>query len=95
MEDFYKLVLGFFIVAVQYFLARRPNVYFGAILPVAFTIIMFGWVYNEVGDGEGFSFYTTLILGLAIFLGEWIQGREAIKDKRKKELEKMKSYDMK
>lgn len=36
-----------------------------------------------------------LLVGLAFLIGEWYQGRNALREKRNQELNKIKSHDLK
>lgn len=46
----------------------------------------------DVGSRD---FWFIAILGTTILLGEWISGRESLEKKRKQELDKMTSHDLK
>jgi hypothetical protein len=41
------------------------------------------------------AFILALILGILFLFGEWIGGRKYLREKRRKELDKMKAFDMK
>ncbi|MDM5291894.1 hypothetical protein QUF81_01140 [Peribacillus simplex] len=95
MDQVYKWLIFIGIMGVQFFLSRRNNAYWGAILPVLYLVFIFGWLSNRMVNGNTFSLIIVAIGGLAILLGEWSNGRESLKKKRKKELEKMKTLDIK
>ncbi|GGB40510.1 hypothetical protein F3157_16940 [Virgibacillus dakarensis] len=94
MEYVYNIIFAILTLVIQHFLSTRKRAYFGAILPIIFTVFMWGWVFAKVKDGDTSDFYFAFILGLAILLGGWIEGRESLKKKRIRELNKMKTYDM-
>ena len=93
MNTIYILLIGFTILGIQYFLSTRNRTFWGAILPTAYIIFL---VALSIHEGKSFaSFYFPLIGGLALLLGEWIKGREALKKKREREMRIMKAMDIK
>lgn len=93
MNTIYILLIGFAILGIQYFLSTRNRTFWGAILPTAYIIFL---VALSIHEGKSFaSFYLPLIGGLALLLGEWIKGREALKKKREREMRIMKAMDIK
>jgi len=92
----YAWVIALVILGCQYYLSRRRNVWWGSILPIAyFLVFIYGWFSETFFTRENntTSFVLALIGGLAFLLSGWINGREALKKKEKKELEKMKLKD--
>ncbi|MED4718731.1 hypothetical protein [Bacillus badius] len=91
-------IYGVFIIAgvlaIQFFFSTRNNGYLGAILPVAY-IVFLTWmlVTNRVESTIGYILY--LLIGLLFLIAEWNGGRKYLREKRKKELDKMKTRDMK
>jgi len=94
MNEVYGWLIAIGILGIQFVLSRRNNVYWGAILPILYLVFIFGWLAKRMGNGNTFTLIITAIAGLAVLLGIWIKGREALKNKRKKELEKMKLHDI-
>ena len=93
MNPIYILLIGFTILGIQYFLSTRNRTFWGAILPTAYIIFL---VALSIHEGKSFaSFYLPLIGGLALLLGEWIKGREALKKKQEREMRIMKAMDIK
>ncbi|MCJ2148438.1 hypothetical protein ACG2QI_15825 [Bacillus sp. GM2] len=93
MNTIYILLIGFTILGIQYFLSTRNRTFWGAILPTAYIIFL---VALSIHEGKSFaSFYLPLIGGLALLLGEWIKGREALKKKQEREMRVMKAMDIK
>lgn len=92
MHDVFWVLVCFIIVGIQRFLSTRNNIYWGGILPTLY-LIGFIWIISNKEKVP-----TPLILavlgGLVILLGGWTEGRESLKRKRKKELEKMKTMDI-
>lgn len=81
-------------LGIQYFFATRNNPYWGALIPASFTIWMTISLVN--GKIESFWFYIIiLIIGLLFLFEQWHQGRESLKKKHEKELEKMHAHDLK
>lgn len=76
----------------QYFLASRQHVLFGIIIPATFLI----WRISIFFTTESSLLKESLIIfvGLVFLLGQWFQGRKAVKIKQEKELRKMKAYDL-
>ncbi|MCY8152153.1 hypothetical protein [Bacillus paralicheniformis] len=93
MNTIYILLIGFAILGIQYFLSTRNRTFWGAILPTAYIIFL---VALSIHEGKSFaSFYLPLLGGLALLLGEWIKGREALKKKQEREMRVMKAMDIK
>lgn len=93
MNTIFILLIGFAILGIQYFLSTRNRTFWGAILPTAYIIFL---VALSIHEGKSFaSFYLPLIGGLALLLGEWIKGREALKKKQEREMRVMKAMDIK
>ncbi|EFV71685.1 hypothetical protein HMPREF1012_02324 [Bacillus sp. BT1B_CT2] len=93
MNPIYILLIGFTILGIQYFLSTRNHTFWGAILPTAYIVFL---VALSIYEGKSFaSFLLPLIGGLALLVGEWIKGREALKKKREREMRIMKAMDIK
>mgnify|MGYP001159186319 CR=1 FL=1 len=93
MHWFLSLLLAIAILVVQHFLSTREKAFWGALLPVVYAGFMVYLNYSgQSADMDEFWFIS--ILGTVILLSEWASGREAIKKRRKNELEKMKTLDM-
>ncbi len=90
-----SLLLTILLLVLQQFLSSRERVWLGAIIP-AFYVLIIG-ILLKTGELE--LTYNRdiilLILGLVIFLSIWEEGRSSLKKKRKKELEKIESHDIK
>lgn len=85
------IIAGF--LGLQYFFSTRNSVYWGGIIPVIF-VVWRTWLF--FANNESFlSYVLVLILGLAFLIGGWVNGRKSLIEQRKKELNKMKSFDMK
>ncbi|WP_243550584.1 hypothetical protein [Priestia megaterium] len=93
MSDIIQVLLFAFVFGVHYFLSSRANVYLGAIFPLAYLIFC-GWIFTTSQVNHLIITVLLMLLGLALFIGEWAIGRENFKKKRKKELEKMKISDI-
>lgn len=91
---FYGVFIIAGILAVQFFLSTRNNAYWGAILPVAYFVLL-TWMFisNRINSTIGYVLY--LMLGLLFLIAEWNGGRKYVREKRKKELDKIKTFDMK
>ena len=91
---FYGVFMFASVLAVQYFFSTRNHVYWGAILPVAY-IVMLTWLLlsNRLESTIGYVLY--LMLGLFFLVAEWKAGRKYLQEKRKKELAQIKTRDMK
>ncbi|UNK19036.1 hypothetical protein MNQ98_03040 [Paenibacillus sp. N3/727] len=94
MDDIYRLLIIVGILAVQYFFSTRNNVFWGAIIPASY-IVFLTWMFvtDRIESTVGFILY--LLLGLLFLIAEWSAGRKALNQKRKKELDKIKTHDMK
>ena len=94
MFDFglYNVLIYAGVLGVQYFFATRNSVYWGALIPVIF-VTWRTWILFT-SDERVLSYVLILLLGLAFLIGGWIKGRETLKERRKKELDKMRFHDM-
>ena len=90
--DIYDVLIIAGFLGVQYFLATRNSFYWGAILPIAFLAWRGSIIFTA--DGKILSHILITILGLAFLIGQWTAGRKSLKEKRKKELEKIKTQDL-
>ncbi|MDR7075645.1 hypothetical protein J2Y03_000633 [Neobacillus niacini] len=92
--DFYGVFISAAILAVQFFFSTRNNIFWGAILPVAYIVFLtWQFVMNRIESTMGFILY--LFLGVLFLCAEWNGGRKYLREKRKKELDKMRTHDMK
>ena len=90
--DIYDVLIIVVLLGVQYFLASRKSIYWGALLPLGFLI----WrIYLLVTTDESILAQVILLLvGLAFLSGPWISGRKSVKEKQKKELRKIQVRDI-
>lgn len=94
MEEIIFIVIGLIVFGIQKFLSSRKQVWLGSIIPVLYLVgvIIFFIKTNT-------SFFSKDIIPFTLFftimLGAWISGYESHKRKEKKELNKMKSHDLK
>lgn len=96
MLRIYGFLIAIVILGIQSFLSRRNNVYWGAILPVMYLVTFTYLRFSETFFVKNTSsFLFGVFGGLVVLLGAWANGRESLKKKRKKELEKMKLHDIK
>ncbi|WP_210367122.1 hypothetical protein [Bacillus sp. REN3] len=94
MPGMYGWILAILIIGIQFYLSRRRNVLWGAILPALYSVFIVGWFIKRFGQEDTLSLVLAAVGGMAFLLSVWISGREAVKKKRKKELEKMELQDM-
>ncbi|MCP3742024.1 hypothetical protein [Rossellomorea sp. BNER] len=94
MDDFYGVFIVAGVLAVQYFFSTRNSIYWGAVIPVSY-IVFLTWmlVTNRIESTIGFIL--SLLLGILFLIAEWNGGRKYLHKKRRKELDKMKTHDMK
>lgn len=88
-------LLAILILAIQHFLSMRNNVWWGAIMPTVYIVLMFYLKLSGKANELERDFWFIAILGTVILLSTWTSGRQSLIKKRKKELEKMKSRDLK
>ncbi|AIF45287.1 hypothetical protein [Virgibacillus sp. SK37] len=83
------------VLTLHHELSTRERAWPGGIFPAIYFIV-FGYLLItkdlDINSSRDIFFY---ILGFGVFVGIWIDGRNSLKRKIKKELDKMKSYDMK
>jgi nicotinamide riboside transporter PnuC len=90
---FYDVFIIAGILGVQHVLSTRNSVYWGGLIPLAF-VTWHTWVlFNE--NEKFLAYVLILLIGLAFLIGGWYEGRKALQKKRKQELDKIKSSDMK
>ncbi|WP_121641198.1 hypothetical protein [Virgibacillus sp. Bac330] len=90
---FFDAFIAAGLFGLQYFLSSRNSVYWGGIIPLLFVV----WrTWTFVNENEKLLHYVLILsVGLAFLIGGWYEGRNVVREKRKQELNKMKSYDMK
>ncbi|MDF2682736.1 MAG: hypothetical protein K0R47_3926 [Brevibacillus sp.] len=82
------------ILGLQHYLSRRMSPYWGAILPVIYlAFFVYGYLFGLFHAGTEVSMILAVIGGTAILSLAWVNGRTAVKNRRKKELEKMELLD--
>ncbi|MET4562748.1 hypothetical protein ABIA69_003939 [Lysinibacillus parviboronicapiens] len=94
MNDWYRLIIILIIFAVQHFLSTRNNSYWGLVVPILYIVIL---IYVKIFGAIEWSIMKLILLAIVgelFLLGYWISGRKILSKKRKKELEKMKAYDI-
>ena len=89
MLEVYGWLIAIVIIGLQFYLSRRINVYWGAILPGLYLVFIVSWFLKKFGEVDTLSLILAAVGGLAFLLSIWINGRESLKKKRKKELEKI------
>ncbi|WP_163100718.1 hypothetical protein [Peribacillus alkalitolerans] len=89
MLEVYGWLIAIVIIGIQFYLSSRTNVYWGAILPGLYLVFIVSWFLKKFGEVDTLSLILAAIGGLAFLLSIWINGRESLKKKRKKELEKI------
>ena len=93
MSDIIWVLICFIIVGIQHFLSTRNNAILGVILPILYTIVLTIIGFNL--DKFTTAFFLALLGGLVILLGTWSSGRNSVKRKLEKEIEIMKTKDIK
>ncbi|MCP3029502.1 hypothetical protein [Halobacillus sp. A5] len=93
MSDFYMVFIIAGSLGLQYFLSTRENVYWGVVIPVVYTGA-FIWMYIAGVIESLIAVILYVLLGLFFLVLEWKRGRKSLINRRNKELEKMKTYDM-
>jgi len=93
MENLGGWLIAFVILGLQHYLSRRKSVYWGALLPVAYVAFLIVLYVRGIHGGV-VTLVLPAIIGLLILLVNWSFGREALKKKRKKELEKIQLNDL-
>ncbi|WP_428910060.1 hypothetical protein [Niallia sp. Krafla_26] len=94
MSEIYGWVIALLAIGIQVYLSRRENGYWGAILPVLYVIFIVGWFIKRFGEVDTLSLILAAVGGLAFLVSVWINGRESVKKKRKKEMEKIELQDL-
>ncbi|GGK08925.1 hypothetical protein GCM10007063_34220 [Lentibacillus kapialis] len=82
------------ILGLHHFLSTRKRAWPGTIFPIIYVIVIGGQLIAKVVEIKSSRDIFFYILGFVIFTGIWIEGRDSVKKKRQKELDKMKSHDM-
>lgn len=86
------IVAGF--LAVQFFFSTRNNVYWGSVIPGAYIVFLI-WMFVTHRIENTVALILYLLLGLLFLIVEWNAGRKYLSQKRKKELDKIKTHDLK
>lgn len=90
---FYGVFIVAGVLALQFFFSTRNNVYWGAVLPVAY-IGFLTWQFAMNKIESPMAYILILLLGIAFLCGEWNGGRKYLREKTKKELDIMKTRDI-
>lgn len=90
--DIFNVLIIAAFLGMQYFLASRNSIYWGALLPVAFIIWRVTLIFAM--NDKVLAQVLIILVGLAFLIGQWVQGRKSLKNKQKKELLKMKALDI-
>ncbi|WP_377890342.1 hypothetical protein [Alkalihalobacillus sp. R86527] len=86
--------IAILIILGQFYLSRRANAYWGIIIPIAY-VIYFGWTFINTSEKvNSFSEVLAVVVGLVFLFSIWINGRESVKSKRKKELDKIELHNI-
>lgn len=89
MNHIVEILIVIIVILTQHYLSTRNNPYFGGILPLAYIIVISFFFTRLMSGNDKFSSWLAIIGGLAAFLSIWIKGRETVKKKRQKELERI------
>lgn len=88
-------LIGLAVIGAQFFLSRRNNVYWGAVLPVLYNAaFVYAWLSGFIAEGRGTSMISASVGGTIVLLSLWANGRKSVENKRKKELEKIRLRDL-
>lgn len=79
--------------AIQYFMATRNPFILGVIMPVIFIAVM-TWLFITNRIENNIMYIVLLIVGLILLIEEWVKGRKALRNRRQKEMNKMKTKDL-
>ncbi|MCU9593570.1 hypothetical protein OEV82_03750 [Caldibacillus thermolactis] len=79
--------------AIQYFMATRNPFILGVIMPVIFIGVM-TWLFITNRIENNIMYIVLLIVGLILLIEEWVKGRKALRNRRQKEMNKMKTKDL-
>ncbi|MEJ8545823.1 hypothetical protein [Brevibacillus borstelensis] len=83
------------VLGLQHYLSRRDEAYWGAVLPVLFVAFFaYGKLSGLFAEGKEVSMTLAAVGGTAILLLAWVNGRNSVKEKRRKELEKIELLDL-
>lgn len=91
---FYGVFIIAGVLAVQFFFSTRNNPYWGVVIPILYTAFL-TWMYITHQIESMIKFILLLIIGILFLIAEWRSGRKYVREKRKKELDKMRAFDMK
>lgn len=94
MNEFVSILLIITALTLQYFLSSRNNLYLSAIIPILFVVGL-TWMLVIDRIESIFAYVLFLVIGLIFLLQQWSSGRKSFHRNRRKELEKMKKYDIK
>lgn len=94
MNDLYRLLIIVLVLAVQHFLSTRNKSYWGIILPLLYIATLVSAQIFGIIEWSILGLNLMAIVGELFLLGSWVRGRKDLSNKRKKELEKMKTQDI-
>ncbi|OFS64390.1 hypothetical protein [Nosocomiicoccus sp. HMSC09A07] len=92
LGSIYDVLIIAAFLGLQFFLSTRQSKFWGLILPVVFLVwrgtIIFTTDVNVLAE------VLITAVGLLFLLGQFSAGRKQVKERQKKELEKMTSHDL-
>lgn len=90
---FYGVFIIAAVLAVQFFFSTRNSPYWGFVVPIAyFAFLTYMFATNRI---DNFLQYILIfILGILFLVLEWKSGRKYFNEKTEKELDKMKTRDL-
>ncbi|RDW16166.1 hypothetical protein [Oceanobacillus chungangensis] len=94
MNEIVSILLIVATLALQYLLSSRNNVYLGAIVPILFVAGL-TWMLITDRIESILAYVLFLIVGLVFLLQQWSHGRNTLRKNRQRELDKMKTHDIK
>lgn len=94
MNSFVSVLIIIAILVAQQILSSRNNAYWGAVMPVLFITGM-TWLVVTHRLENIWAIIVFLVLGIGLLAEQWSLGRKSLAKKRKMELDKMKTHDIK
>ena len=94
MNGLFRFLMVLVIFAAQQYLSTRDKVYLGAVIPVLYFAVLIYAQLTGLIEWSALKLVLYLMIGELFLVGYWISGRKMAATKRKKELARMKAFDL-
>ncbi|WP_102335270.1 hypothetical protein [Salimicrobium jeotgali] len=88
------IIVTVLLLVVQHSLSTNRRAWLGAIIPTTLSVVLGFLVLSNQMEVNSTRDLFFIVAGPLVFFGIWSEGRNSLKRKRQKELDKMRAHDM-